>query len=77
MVLTTDGGATWIQQDTGMHGRLMGVSFLDHYTGVTVGSYSGSVIVRTDDGGETWTLENTGLPPLRAVTFVDGRASGC
>ena len=53
IVRTTNGGATWVAQNSGTRNLLRGVSFSDATTGTAVGS--GGTILRTaavDDGCE-------------------------
>jgi len=49
---TTDRGATWVSQSSGMTERLVGVSFTDAETGTAVGYYG--IILRTTTGEVTW-----------------------
>ena len=54
IVRTTDGGATWTLQYSGIDLALTGVSMVDAITGTTVGGaapYRG-IILRTETGGE-------------------------
>src|SRR5438045_1209005 len=52
---STDGGATWKQQNAGTNVGLISVSFTDANTGTAVGP-SGTIL-RTTDGGETWSSQ--------------------
>lgn len=52
ILATTDGGATWTQQQSGLESTLFGIHFADRNTGLAVGI--DGVILRTDDGGTTW-----------------------
>jgi len=49
IVRTTDGGETWVTQDSGTTSALNGVSFTDANTGTAVGQ--NGTILRTTDGG--------------------------
>jgi photosystem II stability/assembly factor-like uncharacterized protein len=76
---TTDGGASWINQESGTVNELMGVSFTDTDTGTVVGFISSNglgIILRTTDGGTTWTSQPTGInvvpSALLEVSFTDG-----
>ena len=63
IVRTTDGGATWVAQDSGTQDLLIGVSMTDANTGTAVGT-SGDLIretsFRTTDGGATWVTQESG-----------------
>lgn len=70
---TTDGGATWTPQTTGVGDKaLEGIWVDDDQTAVIVGK--DGTIIRTSDGGATWTPATT-VPnttdDLKAVTFTD------
>ena len=69
---TSDGGATWRRQESGITWDLKGVTFTDPMTGWAVGNWS---IVRTLDGGNTWEPTTMLDPPvwLTAVSFADAR----
>jgi hypothetical protein len=63
IVLTSDGGTTWIQRNISNANYTSGVAFSsDKTTGI--GESSGFLpnISRSTDGGNTWTQINTGLP---------------
>ena len=49
---TTDGGAHWTSQTSGILNTLYGVSFKDANTGIAVGDYG--TIFRTTNGGASW-----------------------
>ncbi|HZV13418.1 MAG TPA: YCF48-related protein, partial [Candidatus Kapabacteria bacterium] len=53
---TTDGGGTWIQQNSGVFQTLYDVAFANAGTGIAVGEYY--TIIRTTDGGATWENQN-------------------
>jgi hypothetical protein len=61
---TTNGGATWTGQSSGITNTLYSVSFTDANTGKVVGGEG--TILHTATGGTTWVQEN-GLIP---ATFV-------
>ena len=68
---TSDGGASWRQQTSGIGWDLYSVTFTDASTGWAVGDWW---ILRTVDGGLTW--ERLQLdPPVRlaSVSFADAR----
>ncbi|MBM4242480.1 MAG: hypothetical protein FJ148_01520 [Deltaproteobacteria bacterium] len=52
LLATTDGGATWKQQSSGLETTIFGIDFTDTKNGVAVGI--DGVILRTEDGGATW-----------------------
>ncbi len=55
IVHTTDGGATWISQQSGTRADLVAVTFVDGLTGWAVGTFG--TIVHTGDGGLTWQVQ--------------------
>jgi len=57
---TTDGGAEWQLQDSGVDRALFGVAFRDAKQGVAVGS--AGAVVRTSDGGASWEMVLGGEP---------------
>jgi photosystem II stability/assembly factor-like uncharacterized protein len=70
IIHTTDGGATWVQQQSSARDDLYGVSFIDRSTGVVLG---GSSILYTSDGGATW--NNASWPggcAIRNVQLLPG-----
>ncbi|MCD6400050.1 T9SS type A sorting domain-containing protein [candidate division WOR-3 bacterium] len=67
---TSDGGAHWGIQESGVTSRLYGVSFVDSLKGWISGS--NGVIVHTTDGGATWTPQTSGTSNrLDAIFFLD------
>lgn len=78
---TTDGGATWLEQELGYTGASFwnGVQFLDANTGWVVGgkpfgfTSERRAILKTTNGGATWTTQyyDSNQPILKAVYFVD------
>jgi photosystem II stability/assembly factor-like uncharacterized protein len=72
ILATTDGGAIWTAQSSGIvDGALNGVSFAGASNGWVVGD--AGTILATTDGGATWTAQCSGIPDaaLTSVTFVD------
>jgi photosystem II stability/assembly factor-like uncharacterized protein len=78
---SSDDGATWQSQSSGVTAELSAVCFGDALHGWAVGgqdtgslgqSPTSQVILRTVDGGATWFSQPApGKRPLRALTFVD------
>ena len=74
---TTDGGANWGREPSGVPNWLNDVRFTDANTGAVVGgqgicSPGASTILRTTDGGATWKRQNTGWTrALYGVFFTD------
>ena len=58
IVRTTDGGATWLTQESGTEEIIYSVSFPDSATGIAVGGHG--IIRRTTDAGVTWVSVSTG-----------------
>lgn len=74
---TTDGGASWQAQASGVRTSLRGVRFLDERRGFVVGKANRqdkSLILRTEDAGATWTLQQEvqGVA-LETITALDDR----
>jgi photosystem II stability/assembly factor-like uncharacterized protein len=66
---TTDGGASWMRQESGTARELFAVFSLDDQTSFVVGG----VILRTDDGGVTWRAQpRPDRTYFTAVSFLDG-----
>jgi photosystem II stability/assembly factor-like uncharacterized protein len=76
---SSDGGATWDAQSSGVQCRLNGVYFVDAERGWIVGGQclpgreaTRGVVLRTADGGKHWSLvPRLVLPLLRSVKFFD------
>jgi photosystem II stability/assembly factor-like uncharacterized protein len=80
---TTDGGTTWMRQNSGITAAITSIRFLDESTGWAAGSYG--ALLRTTDGGTTWNVskvgdgqypgnEATGLTVVDAKTLFLGRS---
>jgi photosystem II stability/assembly factor-like uncharacterized protein len=72
ILISTDGGETWQQQEVPTRAMLTGVYFHDRNLGWAVGH--DSVILRTSDGGTTWEIVNWAPEdeaPLFDVWFSD------
>lgn len=57
---TTDGGATWQQQATGVGASLVGLAFSDSEHGWAVSAAMPGVVLKTIDGGAHWRLTTIG-----------------
>jgi photosystem II stability/assembly factor-like uncharacterized protein len=67
---TTNGGAVWVEQQSGTNANLWGVTFTDDLTGTAVGEHG--VILRTVDGGASWQPQvSTTTAAFRRVRFTD------
>jgi photosystem II stability/assembly factor-like uncharacterized protein len=67
---TTNGGRTWIPQNSGVSTDLFDVKFLDASEGWAVGAEG--TLIHSTDGGINWTIEPTATKhPLERVFFVD------
>jgi photosystem II stability/assembly factor-like uncharacterized protein len=67
---TSDGGATWAWQESGVSVKLNDVRFLTLEHGWAVGD--GGTVLTTRDGGATWVAEGTGTSAdLYAVDAVN------
>jgi predicted CXXCH cytochrome family protein len=75
MYHTTDSGATWTTQGTGLTVALSGVSATTSQSAFAVGQ--SGVVAQTADGGATWLTQNSGFgstgstQDLLAVAFAD------
>lgn len=71
--MTTDGGKTWVAQNSITGSNVMNMAFAkDGMTGVYAGQLP-NLIAKTTDGGSTWTnlLDEGVSDNLRAITFAD------
>ena len=67
---TTNGGVTWVTQQSGTTNDLVGVSFSDANTGTVVGG--NGTILWTTDGGATWAPQISGTTAwLSGVSLTD------
>jgi photosystem II stability/assembly factor-like uncharacterized protein len=75
---TTDGGATWVEQDSGLTAPyvLLGcVSAVDTET-VWVGGTNPGVLLKTTDGGENWILQEDALSAFKTPKNLSLAVSG-
>ncbi|WP_457352164.1 YCF48-related protein [Roseateles sp. P5_D6] len=75
---TTDGGGTWVRQNSGVNAAIYGIKFFDAQTGWATGAFG--ALLRTTDGGNTWTVSKFGDPSyylssadLGVITAVDAK----
>ena len=67
---TTDGGAHWLGQSSGVSNELFCLSFVDTARGWVSGQ--GGVILSTTNGGKTWKQQQSGTQRLcKAMRFID------
>ena len=67
---TTDGGQSWVTQETGKEDILEDIFFLNASMGWAVGE--NGVILHTDNGGESWKEQTSNTQEtLRSVGFAD------
>jgi photosystem II stability/assembly factor-like uncharacterized protein len=67
---TTDGGANWVEKNTGIIDSdiwTIGISPFDHNT-LFAGTYGG-ILYRSTDGGNNWTEKTSGLTGLGGTDF--------
>jgi photosystem II stability/assembly factor-like uncharacterized protein len=70
IIKTTNGGANWTEQTSGISNALYSVYFINADTGYAVGD-SGTII-KTTNGGELWTKQTSGTSKyLTSVFFVN------
>jgi len=72
---TSDGGTTWVRQNTGITASIYGIKFLDANTGWATGAFG--ALLRTTDGGTTWTVskltDSSYSYDLGTITAVDAK----
>jgi len=69
---TDDGGASWMQQISGVRDWLNSVYFVSKQSGWVVGE--NGLILHTDNSGATWNIQESGVTNwLTSVEFPDGR----
>ena len=69
LMVTTDGGATWVARDIGAKGRLRAIAYTDVNTGFVAGD--GGLLMATEDGGKTWQVRQTGTTEsLTDIEFI-------
>lgn len=66
---TTDGGATWVRQTTGISASILAIRFFDATTGWATGTFG--AVLRTVDGGVTWKVAK--LPDSQYGSSADLR----
>jgi len=70
VLFTTDGGASWTQQEQVVYSTLYGVDFVDSAYGWAVSEFG--TILHTTDRGTNWNAQSSGTSsPLRGIDFVD------
>ena len=70
IVATTNDGATWAPQTSGVKSDLLSVVFISTSNGWAVGT--GGVILHTTDGGTTWTPQKSNTKhTLEGIAFGD------
>jgi photosystem II stability/assembly factor-like uncharacterized protein len=66
---TTDGGANWVVQNSGLTTTLWDVDFINTNVGYAVGN-SGNIL-KTTDGGDNWSLSTYGTTAIYKVHYVN------
>lgn len=73
---TTDGGSTWVRQNSGISATIYGIKFFDANTGWATGAFG--AMLRTTDGGATWNVAKAGDASYGydqgPITIVDAKA---
>ena len=64
---TTDGGYTWVRQNSGVTIDLFGIAFTDSVTGYTSGD--NGIILKTINGGLSWVKLSPGIPTLQVQVY--------
>lgn len=76
---TTNGGANWFSQSSGMLiGALNSVFFVDPFNGWIVGNqhYDSTIILKTTDGGNNWKFINQGGGKIFYCTYFVNLSTG-
>jgi photosystem II stability/assembly factor-like uncharacterized protein len=71
---TTNGGADWYPQNSGINYNLIDVSFSSIENGIVVGydeNIYNAIILKTTNSGQDWSVVYTGTGYLSAVEFID------
>lgn len=72
---TSDGGETWVRQNSGISAAIYGIKFLDANTGWATGAFG--AMLRTTDGGTTWNVAKFGDSSysydLGVITAIDAK----
>lgn len=73
---TTDAGATWVRQTSGIAASIYGIRFLNTTTGWATGAFG--AVLRTTDGGATWSVAKVpdpqnGSADLGTITALDAK----
>jgi len=73
---TTDGGNTWLKQDSGFSSNVFpSVHFINSNIGWVSGwvanQPNSGIILKTTDGGKTWINHFLGPPPISSIYFID------
>lgn len=66
---TTDGGTSWVPQNSGSTNALYDIEFLNADTGIAVGS--AGTVLRTFNGGDTWTATSFGTSTHYKVSLIN------
>ena len=74
IIHTSDGGKTWVRQESGTKNHLFGVSFADCKNGWAVGSME--TIIHTSDGGKTWGKQEVEENPEKGIFAPDIHYNG-
>lgn len=74
MLYSSNGGANWVEQNTGTFSTLFDVQMINASTGFSVGGnafFGESVAIKTTDGGNTWNSVYNTFQQYNAVDFVN------
>jgi len=71
---TTDGGNTWMPQDSGTDYTLSSISFVDPKRGWAAGDEG--IIIHTKDGGKTWEKQKSPVPFFLMDVYFDSPLKG-
>ncbi|KPJ55580.1 MAG: hypothetical protein AMJ42_06620 [Deltaproteobacteria bacterium DG_8] len=74
IIHTSDGGKSWVRQESGTERHLFAVCFPDHKNGWAVGSME--TIIHTSDGGKTWEKQEVEEPPEETIFAPDMHYNG-
>jgi photosystem II stability/assembly factor-like uncharacterized protein len=67
IIHTSDGGKTWVRQNSGVNFTLTSIHFVDTQNGWAVGDEG--TIIRTSDGGKAWEKQKSPVPFYHMKVF--------
>ena len=69
---STDGGSTWVQSNTGMGNRTVGMFIMDPGNSSVIVAATNSGIYKTSNGGANWARTSSTTNNFRDIRFKPG-----